>query len=376
MAIGIFVLASLLTLYVLAGYPLLLSWLSRRRYRPIERRFEPRTVSVLLAVHNGARYLEAKLASLAGLDYPAGLIEVFVLADGCTDETVAMARKWESRGVRVFDLPRGSKATALNAGLDAATGEILFYTDVRQPLDPDCLRQLTACFADPAVGVVSGELVLRRGDSQQEADIGLYWRYEKWIRKQQSRIHSVPGATGAVYAMRRSLARALPADTLLDDVRQPLNAYFAGYRILFDESARAYDDPTRLDAEFSRKVRTLAGVYQIIGAFPRLLRPGHPLWLHFLSHKAGRLLLPYALLALFGASLFLPPGWAAAALTGQAILYGLALVDAALPTPFPLKKLSSPARTFTVLMAAALWAGPRLLAGADTIWQGPRKRPV
>lgn len=368
--------AALVTLYVLAGYPLLLSWMSRRWHRPVERHFEPRTVTVLLAVHNGARYLEAKLASLAALDYPAGMMEILVLADGCTDETVALANGWAARGVRVLDLARGSKSAALNAGLAAATGEILFYTDVRQPLDRDCLRQLVSCFADPTVGVVSGELVLRRGNGQQEADIGLYWRYEKWIRKQQSLIHSVPGATGAVYAMRRSLALAIPADTLLDDVHQPLNAYFAGYRILFEESARAYDDPVRLDAEFNRKVRTLAGVYQVIGAFPALLWPGHPLWLHFLSHKAGRLLLPYALLSILGASLFLPPGWAAAALTGQILVYGLALVDFALPAPFPLKKLSSPARTFTVLMVAALWAGPRLLAGADTIWHTAPKRSL
>lgn len=376
MAIGIFVLAAMVASYVLAGYPLLLFWLSRRRHRPIERRFEPRPVSVLLAVHNGARYLEAKLASLAALDYPAGLMEILVLADGCTDETVVIARRWEERGVRVLDLPRGTKASALNAGLEMATGEILFYTDVRQQLDPDCLRQLVACFADPTVGVVSGELVLRRGTDQRESDIGLYWRYEKWIRKQQSLIHSVPGATGAVYAVRRSLARTMPADTLLDDVRQPLNAYFAGYRILFEESARAYDDPARLDAEFNRKVRTLAGVYQLIGAFPALLRPGHPLWLHFLSHKAGRLLLPYALLSIFGASWFLPAPWAVAALTGQMTFYGLALLDTALPARFALKRLSSPARTFAVLMAAALWAGPRLLAGTGNIWHAEPKRSL
>src|SRR5205085_2641067 len=123
-----------------------------------------------------------------------------------------------------------------------------------------------------------------------------------WFRKALSRNGSVMGATGAIYAMRRELAVPLPADTLCDDMYLPLAAFVRGYRVVFDESAKAFDYPTALQTEFRRKVRTLAGVFQIVGAFPWLLSPANPMWIHFVSHKLGRLLLPWALLLLFMSS--------------------------------------------------------------------------
>ena len=155
---------------------------------------------------------------------------------------------------------------------------------------------MVANFADPRVGAVSGELVIREGDSLEEASVGMYWKYEKLIRSAQSHIDSIPGATGSIYAMRRELARPLPEDTLLDDLYLPFCAYFKGFRLTWEPGAKAFDYPASLQTEFGRKVRTLAGVYQIIGMFPRLLIPNHRLWIHFVSHKLARLLLPYMLI--------------------------------------------------------------------------------
>jgi poly-beta-1,6-N-acetyl-D-glucosamine synthase len=374
MASAIFFVSAAFLGYVMAGYPLLLGWLARRRARPIERRFVPRTVSILLPVRNGAAWIEAKLRTLAALDYPPGLIEILVISDGSGDATEALVEKARAADPRIHLLrikPSG-KAAALNLAMERATGEILFFTDVRQELEPASLRNLVACLGDPAVGVASGELIIRAGNSLEEAHVGLYWRYEKWIRKHLSALDSVPGATGCIYAMRAALAHKLAPDTILDDVNLPLGAFFAGYRVIFDETARAYDAPSSLDTEFRRKVRTQAGVYQTLRAFPALLGPRNRIWLHFVSHKLGRLLLPWALAALAASSYFLPAPWRTLAIAGQAAFYALAILDRSIPERWPVKRLSSPVRTFVVLMAAALAAVSILFVPPRTLWRETR----
>jgi cellulose synthase/poly-beta-1,6-N-acetylglucosamine synthase-like glycosyltransferase len=253
-----------------------------------------------------------------------------------------------------------------------ASGEILFFTDVRQQLHPGSLANLVACFADPEVGVASGELVIRDGTGIEEASVGLYWKYEKWIRRQLSRLDSVPGATGCIYAMRRELASPLPEDTLNDDMYLPLGAFFRGFRVIVDDAALAFDYPTPLAGEFHRKVRTLAGVYQIAGFYPALLGPRNRMWLHFFSHKLARLLMPWAMVAAAASSFGLPAPWKVWAIGAQAAAYMLALLDAWLPGNFPLKRLTSPVRTFAVLMMASLCALSILFVPARVLWKETR----
>jgi len=231
---------------------------------------------------------------------------------------------------------------------------------------------LVSTFADSRVGVVSGELIIREGESQEEASVGFYWKYEKLIRAAQSRIDSLPGATGSIYAMRRTLARPLPEDALLDDVYLPMCAYFQGYRLIWEPAAKAFDYPASLKAEFWRKVRTLAGVYQIIGNFPRLLAPTHRLWIHFVSHKLGRLLLPFTLIAVLLASFTLPHPLELWALAAQALFYGLAALDRVVPDGSPLKRLSSVVATFVALMIAAACAASILFVPAGKLWKTTR----
>jgi cellulose synthase/poly-beta-1,6-N-acetylglucosamine synthase-like glycosyltransferase len=145
-------------------------------------------------------------------------------------------------------------------------------------------------------------------------------------------VRSTLGATGAIYALRRSLWRPLPVDTLLDDVLAPMRAVLAGYRIVFDERALAYDRASRdAAAESRRKTRTLAGNYQILAQEPTLLLPlANPVWLQYVSHKVGRLLVPWALVAAFAASLALAGShwFYAAALALQVAFYALAAAGA------------------------------------------------
>lgn len=358
---AILVLASIaLLLYVLLVYPLLTGLAARFFPRPVHRAPWTPTVTALIPVRNGERYIERKMATLSALDYPPEKLQVIFLSDGSTDGTVARIRQATSPQFAVLELPSGGKSAALTAGLTHATGEVLLLTDIRQELSPNALTELTSWLADPTVGVVSGELVIRDGTTREEQNTGLYWKVEKWIRQQVCATGSFPGATGALYVMRRALARPLPPDTLLDDVYLPLCAYFFGFRIVFATAAKAYDEPVALAGEFQRKVRTQAGVYQIMTQFPQLLLPTHGLWWHFVSHKLGRLLLPFALITIAIATWFLPDPWRILLAVGQALVYGIAV-------------FGTPARTFVVLMAAALAGSTILFRPASSFWP-PVKR--
>jgi biofilm PGA synthesis N-glycosyltransferase PgaC len=367
--------AAVFVFYVLVGYPLLLAVLTRRDPAPIRRQWEPKSVSVLLPVHNGEAWIRNKLRSILGLNYPRELLEILVVSDGSTDRTEEYVREFEPQGVTLLRIPSSGKAAALNTLMKYARGEILFFTDVRQTLHPDALRNLVACFADPSVGVASGELVILDALGREDAGVGLYWKYEKWMRKRLSRIDSIPGATGCIYAMRRKLASPLPPDCLLDDVHLPMKAFLNGHRLILDETAKAFDVPASHGTEFRRKVRTQAGVYQILLAFPQLLDPRNRMWFHFLSHKFARLLLPFALLLIAIASFGLPEPLNRLALASQALLYTLALLDPRMPERFPLRRLSSLIRTFVTLMAATLCASSILVLPARRLWSVSKLAP-
>jgi cellulose synthase/poly-beta-1,6-N-acetylglucosamine synthase-like glycosyltransferase len=349
-------------LYVLAGYPLLLWLMARQKQKARNPVFEPKSVTVLLPVHNGGKWLERKLQSLLQQNYPLERVDVVVISDGSTDNTADVARQFSDRGVQLLTVPKGGKASALNAGMEIATGEIAFFTDVRQPLERDCLRNLVSRFADPQVGAVCGELIILDGETQEELSVGLYWKLEKWIRKQLSATGSLLVVTGCLYAARRALIEPLPPDALGDDIFTPQSILRKGSRVVFEPLAKAYDYPTALDVEFRRKVRTLAGLYQYV------LRHGMgPYPFHFFSYKVSRLLMPWALLLTAATTPFLGRPWAEMAAAAQVAVYGLALLDPLIPGG-PLKRLSSPARTFCTLMIAALMAASVLFVPAADLW--------
>jgi hypothetical protein len=180
------------------------------------------------------------------------------------------------------------------------------------------------------------------------------------------------GATGCIYAMRRELARPLPLGVLNDDMYLPLVAFFRGYRVILDDAALAFDCPTPLASEFSRKVRTLAGVYQIVGYFPALLGPRNRMWIHFFSHKLARLAMPWAIIAAAVASFGLSAPWKGWALGAQGAAYTLSLLDVWLPDHLPLKRLTSPVRTFAVMMTASLCALAILFVPPRALWKETR----
>jgi poly-beta-1,6-N-acetyl-D-glucosamine synthase len=340
---ALFWLSAALIAYVYAGYPLLLA-----AWAQIARTRAPRAalgadpcpgLSIVIAARNEAARLPARIRNLLALDYPAGRRQIIVVSDGSTDGTQEALALFAPE-VEVVSAPALGKAAALNVGVARACFDILVFADARQSFAEDALRALTAPFVDPEVGGVTGELILgcepagRRGsrDRREQAGslpsvaerrsagerrghfrstvadaVGLYWRYEKSIRQLESSVGSTVGATGAIYALRRELWKPLPDGTLLDDVLAPMRAVLAGKRIVFEPAARAFDvTPADSSTEFGRKIRTLAGNFQILWLEPRMLAPFvNPVWLQYVSHKIGRLVVPYGFLGLITASIAL-----------------------------------------------------------------------
>jgi cellulose synthase/poly-beta-1,6-N-acetylglucosamine synthase-like glycosyltransferase len=333
----IFYLAALVILYVYVGYPAILAvWVKLAPRRVRSAAITP-SVSIMVAARNEGATLEARIANLLSLDYPRELVQVVVASDGSTDSTDAVLDRYADR-VDVVRVPAGGKARALNAAVALARHDILVFADARQSFAPDALRALVAPFADPAIGCVSGELVLDcevDGQSSAMGDgVGFYWKYEKWLRRHESTVASMLGVTGAIYALRRRLWRRLPPETILDDVLTPMRVALAGFRVVFEPRARAFDRVVGAARdEFRRKTRTLAGNFQLLAIEPRLLLPiANPLWFQFLSHKVGRLVVPYALCLLLLSSALLAGQSAiyTVAFAGQLVFYSLALYGAVL----------------------------------------------
>jgi biofilm PGA synthesis N-glycosyltransferase PgaC len=294
--------------YVYFGYPLLLALMRRFAARPVSKAAYEPTVTLLIAAHNEKNRIDRKIHNCFELDYPKHKLQIIVTLDGPTDGTEFAVWKYAGQGIQmVHSKEHRGKPSALNAGMRRAAGEIVVLADARQRFAPDAIRRLVENFADGDVGAVSGELVLvDANETEATSEVGLYWKYEKWIRSMESDIHSMIGATGAIYAVRRELFRELPEDTLLDDVFTPMGIVFEGKRVVFEPSAKAYDTVSCCPrAEFGRKVRTLTGNYQLLSQRPDLLVPWrNPIFWQFCSHKLGRLMVPHLLLIMLASNLF------------------------------------------------------------------------
>jgi biofilm PGA synthesis N-glycosyltransferase PgaC len=354
-----------------AGYPIALYFRARLWPRPIRRSIIFPQVSIVLAVRNEEKYLSAKLADLAALDYPADRLEIIAVSDGSTDATNNILAGWENCNRRTVFLPdhRG-KPTALNHGVADARGEIIVFTDARQTIAPGALKNLLADFADPSVGCVSGELVIREYPNAASAHgVGMYWRLEKKIRNWEGLTGSTVGATGAFYAVRKHLLSTLPQETILDDVYIPLQVVRQGQRVVFESLALAWDDfvPSPKQ-EFRRKVRTLVGNYQLLQLSPWVVTHSNPVRFRFLCHKLLRLIVPFALVGLLLSTIWLRKGVYEIALGFQLAFYALAILSAFRAQVGVVSRLSNISLAFLVLNAAAAIAFIYFITGRKAAW--------
>jgi cellulose synthase/poly-beta-1,6-N-acetylglucosamine synthase-like glycosyltransferase len=365
LAVLVFALSALGLAHVFVGYPLWMLALARWRPRPLQPRAWTPRVTAVLAVHDGAQHVRAKLENLLALDYPPALLDIVVACDGCRDDSATRCRKLGDARVRVLEFAtRRGKAACLNDAVAQARGEVLLMTDVRQRLEPDALRRLVAVLGDPHVGAVSGQLRLFDAQTGFARGIDAYWRYETLLRASESRSGSAIGVSGALYAVRRSLFRPLPPGTVLDDVLVPMQVAAAGWRVAYEPAAVAWDGSSQQPREEQRrKIRTLAGNYQLVQLAPWLLLPWrNPLWFRFVSHKLLRLLAPWLLLALALSAAALAPRHALFALTVLGLLAAPAAVVAGRLLPALGARL--PIRLLTAFCYLNLFAAQALLAFA------------
>jgi biofilm PGA synthesis N-glycosyltransferase PgaC len=366
-----FWIAALLTAYAYFGYAAWLWVLSRIRPWPLLRgTFQP-TVSIVMVVRDEESTLLRKLENMASLDYPQERLELIVVSDGSKDATeeILSAAHSQRRRVLVFNESRG-KAARLNDALAVATGDVVLFVDARQEIERDALRLLMENFVEDSVGCASGQLMLGdRSSGEAEQGMGIYWRVEKKIREWESASGSVVGATGALYAVRRSLLVPLPPDTILDDVLLPLHVAQQGARVIFDERARAWDSPDLGGArEFRRKVRTLTGNYQLLQIAPWVLGESNPLRFRFVSHKLVRLIVPFALAAMLVSSLLVAETFYRVAFFVQLFFYALALITFSDMRRGPLPRLANAVLTLILLNSAAVVACVKFLTGKKEVW--------
>jgi cellulose synthase/poly-beta-1,6-N-acetylglucosamine synthase-like glycosyltransferase len=246
--------------------------------------------------------------NLLTLDYPREKLEIFIGSDGSTDDTYRIIRELaDKKNIRyAVSFTRRGKAAMLNTMIKDSEAEIYVFADARQAFDRFAIRQLVRCFADPSVGAVSGELEIRDRETGAGKGIGMYWVYEKALRRMESAFGSMLGATGAIYAVRSKHFIFFPEDIILDDIYEPMRIVLQEKRAIVEPSAKAYDvvSPTA-QKEFVRKVRTLAGNYQIFSLMPELFDPHRSaVAFQLFSHKFLRLMVPYFLIFLLVSNFF------------------------------------------------------------------------
>lgn len=360
-------------LYTYIGYPVAMWVLARLWPRPWCTGAITPSVSIVLAVRNGIAMLPRKIDHLLGLDYP-NLKEIIVVSDGSTDGTTEWLESQQDRGLKVIVLKEHSgKAAAINAGTASATAEVLLFVDIRPEIAAGAIEQLVSNFADPKVGCVCGNLALRQAghDAAASAVGGLYWRYEQWIRKCEALFDSPVGVYGGFYAIRRELASPQPAGTILDDMFQPLSIIRKGYRTVLDSRALVYDMwPEKVSGEFHRKVRTLAGNFQLVQLAPWTLTLQNRVLIQFISHKLMRLIAPYLMTLLLLSVLALSATSQLYAELAAAQIVALAIAVVGLRSRIPvLHRIAGPSSALFMLNAAAVVGLYKFLFSRGPLWK-------
>jgi cellulose synthase/poly-beta-1,6-N-acetylglucosamine synthase-like glycosyltransferase len=359
--------------YTYIGYPAALWVLARVRARPWKTAPISPSVSIVLAVRNGMPLLEHRVKQFLDLDYE-NVKEIIVVSDGSTDGTAEfLARQRSPRLLAVVLDEHGGKATAVNAGMARATAELILFVDLRPEVAPGAVKQLVSNFADPAVGCVAGEYVLsQRNETDSSASVGrAYWLYEQWLRNREALIDSAVGVPGCFYAVRRTLARSQPAGIILDDMFQPLSVIRQGYRCVVDPRAIVVDNwPKKIEGEFRRKVRTLAGNFQLVAVAPWILSFRNRVLFQFFSHKIMRLVVPYLMVLLLISSALLCRSsvYFAVFTCLQIAGWVLALVGGRAKLPV-LRRIAGPANALLVLNAAAVVGFYKFLFTRGPLWK-------
>ncbi len=309
------------------GYPVAAAAAARLRPRPVRKdeSYEP-DVTVIVAAHNEETVIERRVENLLELDYPREKLRIVVASDASDDRTDELVEAVATREphVRLLACPRGGKVAAQNLAVRETEGDVVAFSDANATWAPDALRRLVANLADPEVGYVCGRLRLETADGSNQE--GLYWRYELWLREQESRFGSVTGGNGSIYALQRN--DYVEVDPRFGhDLALPYLMVQRGRRAVYEPLAVAFEKPTPTnETEYRRKVRMFEHCWLITlrGSMVRRLPPGY--LAEVVSHRILRYGSGVLHLVLLGTSIALAAeGW-----PYQAVLAGhVALIVAA-----------------------------------------------
>jgi hypothetical protein len=363
-----------LIVYTHIGYPLLLrlavSVGGGREPRPGVEPFHP-SVSLIIAAHDEEDVIERRLANAIALDYPTDRLEVIVASDGSGDRTVAIALELAARDPRVavLDLPRAGKVRAQDAAVDRASGEVLAFSDANAFWEPDALELLVRRFVDGRVGYVCGQLRYLGADGANQE--GAYWRFETAVRALESRLGSITGGNGAIYAVRRAAYMRLDPRTS-HDLSLPFNMVKKGWRAVYEPQARAVEHPLpTVEGEFRRKRRMMSHAWPTVLGGGMLDPRGYgPLYaFEIFSHRALRYATPFLHLLALGTNLALlgRGGFYVVTLTAQLALLAAAALGALTGGRVRLLSLCYYYVLVTASVAAGL--GDWLRKGTEPVWE-------
>ena len=332
----IFWLSAAALVYTYAGYPILLALLSAIRPKKVRRGVFEASVTIIITAYNEERALTAKLENTLALNYPPELLEIIVASDCSTDRTDKIARAFAARGVRLHRQPqRLGKTAAQNAAVELAHGEIILFSDATSLYKSDVVRAIMPSFADPTVGCVAGRLVyVDPSDSRVGRGARSYWGYETFLKARESNVCSLIGASGCLYAVRRTAYMPLNHEACSDFiiatrmVEQNLRAVYEPSAICTEETNR------RAGNELKMRVRVIAQTFTDLWRHRAMLNPLRSGFyaVQLLSHKVMRYLVPFFLLGIFAASAVLVRQnfYFQILFAAQVIGYGCALLASAL----------------------------------------------
>ena len=306
-----FLLSAAALFYTYAGYPLLLALISTLRPQRVRRGTLEPTVTLIITAYNEERALAAKLENSLALDYPRELTEIIVASDCSTDRTDEIARDFSARGVRLRrQSERLGKTAAQNAAVERAHGEIIIFSDATSHYQPDVIRTLMPNFADSKVGCVAGRLVyVDPADSRVGRGTRSYWSYETFLKKHESQAGSLIGASGCLYAVRRSAYVPLYHEACSDFIIAT-KMVEQGLRAVYEPNAVCTEHTNRRSgAELKMRVRVIAQTFADLWRHRSMLNPFRSGFygVQLLSHKVMRYLVPFFLMAIFAGSAVLVP---------------------------------------------------------------------
>lgn len=366
--------------YTYAGFPLLVLLRSFVASRPVASGEVTPNVSLIIAAHNEAESIGAKLENVLAIDYPAERLEILVASDGSTDRTEQIVRRYAERGVRLLALPRLGKARTLNAAVAVARGEVLVFSDANSMFEGRALRRLVSPLADGTVGGVAGDQryhLPARGDTSGCGERS-YWSFDRLLKRAESRAGHVISATGAIYAIRRDLFREVP-EGVTDDFVTSTRVIAQGYRLVFCGDAVAWEPvASSQQAEFLRKVRVITRGLRGVLVMRSLLNPFRYGFysLQLLSHKLLRRLMfvPLVVLLIGSFLLWQQGGFYRAAASVQTVFYALAACGTVVTIRRRrIGKLIGVPAYFCMVNLASLIALGRLVTGHSVVVWEPQR---